>query len=98
MAPQRLDPAADRLLRGFARIGAVAVAALGFLLRIRTGRRAMAAANRRLVTLTSGPARRHATLDRVAAQAAQLANSPTFDRLANRAAAWLDRLVGRILR
>jgi hypothetical protein len=69
----------DRSLRGFARVGAVAVAAMGFLGRTRTGRRAAR-------TLDTGLRRASTWLDH-----------PGANRLASRAAGWLDRLMRRFL-
>jgi hypothetical protein len=80
-ASSRLDRALDRGLRGFARLGAVVVAALTVGARTRRGRETAQALETRF-----------AQADRLVAR-----HSAGLDPLLTRAAAWLDRLLSRWL-
>ncbi|HUS15022.1 MAG TPA: hypothetical protein VM536_08410 [Chloroflexia bacterium] len=64
----RLGWGVDRALRGFARVGAVAVAAVGFIGRTRRGRRAARSLDRRLARASG--LLDHPGANRVANQAA----------------------------
>lgn len=96
--PPPTDPLArwaDRLLRGFARLGAVAVAGTGFLLRTRTARRAGQALDSRLRQATPVPAKSPASLERLAQRADNWLAGPTATRIFSRAGLWLDRFITR---
>lgn len=92
------DPAArwaGRLLRGFARVGAVALAFTGFVLRTRTARRAGQALDARLSRLSDDLIRPGSSLDQAATRAGRWLERPAVGRTATRATAWLDRVVAR---
>ncbi len=92
------DPLArwnDRLLRGFARLGAVAVAATGFLLRTRTVRRAGRALDQRLSRVAMDTDGRGAALEQLAQRADNWLAGPTATRIFGRLARWLDLFIAR---
>ena len=96
--PPTADPLAlwaDRLLRGFARLGAVAVAATGFLLRTRTVRRAGRALDSRLRHVAPAPPKPVAALERWANRADGWFAGPGATRFFTRAGHWLDRFIAR---
>lgn len=88
-----LARAADRTLRAFARIGAVAVAGVGFLVRTRTARRLLADADRRLRAAPTPAA--SARVDAATERLARAADHPALARLAEEAGRLLDRLAAR---
>jgi hypothetical protein len=67
-----LERQADRVLRGFARLGAVVVAATGFVLRTRSGRQALNTLDRHLGRASDQVERHHGTLETLAARANRL--------------------------
>lgn len=73
-APDRLDRAVDRLLRAFARLGAVVVVALTAAARTRRGRRVAAGVEARLAAGDRLLVRHNPALGRWAARADTLLN------------------------
>ncbi|MDQ2810059.1 MAG: hypothetical protein M3Z04_24545 [Chloroflexota bacterium] len=96
--PLPADPLArwaDRLLRGFARLGAVAVAATGFLLRTRTVRRAGQALDSCIRPATPTTPKPVASLEHLAQRADTWLAGPRAARIFGRAGQWLDRFIAR---
>jgi hypothetical protein len=88
-----LARAADQTLCAFARVGAVAVAATGFLLRTRTARRLLADADRRLRAAPAPMA--SARVDAATERLARAADHPALARLAEETGRLLDRIAAR---